>query len=71
MNISVVNVEYNSKFTIKDSERKNTGIYKIVAENEHGRDEAEVEVVILCKFWEHARPGQAYEQMLPIGIFEY
>ncbi|KAF0296563.1 Twitchin [Amphibalanus amphitrite] len=47
LNISVVNVEYNTKFTIRDSERKNTGIYKVVAENEHGRDEAEVEVVIL------------------------
>ena len=48
-NISIVNVEYNSKFTIKDSVRKNTGIYRIVAENEHGKDEAEVEVVILCE----------------------
>ena len=49
-NVSVVNVEYNSKFTIKDSVRKNTGIYKILAENEHGKDEAEVEVVILCEW---------------------
>ena len=48
-NISVVNVDYNTKFTIKDSVRKNTGIYKILAENEHGKDEAEVEVVILCE----------------------
>ena len=46
----MVNVDYNTKFTIKDSVRKNTGIYKILAENEHGKDEAEVEVVILCEY---------------------
>ncbi|XP_037071182.1 twitchin-like [Pollicipes pollicipes] len=46
-NITIVNIDYNSKFTIKDSVRKNTGIYKILAENIHGKDEAEVEVVVL------------------------
>ena len=40
-------MEYNTKFTLKDSLRKNSGIYKIVAENVHGKDEAEVEIVVL------------------------
>ena len=43
-------MDHNTKFTIRDSVRKNTGIYKIIAENVHGRDEADVEVVVLGKF---------------------
>ena len=65
-NITIVNVEYNTKFTLKDSLRKNTGIYKIVAENVHGKDEAEVEVVVLGKlinsisyFWITRQPVTA------------
>ena len=46
-NLTIVNVDYNTKFTLKDSLRKNSGIYKIVAENVHGKDEAEVEIVVL------------------------
>ena len=47
-NYDIVNVDYNTKFTINDSQRKHTGKYKIVAVNEVGKDEAEVEICILC-----------------------
>lgn len=48
-NVEIVNVDYNTKLTITDSVRKNTGVYKIIAKNAHGQDEAEVEVTVLCK----------------------
>ena len=48
-NVEIVNVDYNTKLTIINSVRKNTGLYKIKAVNEHGFDEAEVEVNVLCK----------------------
>lgn len=40
---------YNTKIAISDTTRKNTGIYTIKAENANGKDEAEVEVIILGK----------------------
>lgn len=46
-NCEIVNVPYNTKLSIIDSIRKNTGCYKIVATNEHGSDEAEVEITVL------------------------
>ncbi|KAE8573900.1 Putative twitchin [Halyomorpha halys] len=46
-NTEVVNIPYNSKLTLSDVVRKQTGIYKIIAENQHGKDEAEVEVTVL------------------------
>lgn len=46
-NIEIINVDYNTKISIVDSVRKNTGVYKIKAVNEHGEDEAEVEVTVL------------------------
>lgn len=49
-NIEIVNVDYNTKLSITDSVRKNTGVWKIKAVNAHGEDEAEVEITILCKF---------------------
>lgn len=48
-NIEIVNIDYNTKLTISDSVRKNTGVWKIKAVNPHGEDEAEVEVTILCE----------------------
>lgn len=48
--VTIVNVDYNTKFDIKESKRAQSGIYKIVATNEHGKDEAEVEIVILGHF---------------------
>jgi len=49
-NIEIVNVDYNTKITISDCLRKNTGVWKIKAVNPHGEDEAEVEITILCKY---------------------
>lgn len=46
-NVEIVNIDYNTKFSIVDSLRKNTGLYKIRAVNASGEDEAEVEVTIL------------------------
>ncbi len=47
-NVEIVNVDYNTKLNVIDAKRKNSGMYKIVAVNEHGKDEAEVEVVVLA-----------------------
>ena len=46
-NIRIENVDYNSKFTISQGQRKQTGKYKIVATNEHGQDQEYVELVFL------------------------
>ncbi|ODM93780.1 Twitchin [Orchesella cincta] len=46
-NVEIINVDYNTKFDIKEAVRANNGIYKIVATNQHGKDEAEVELVVL------------------------
>ncbi|XP_049301024.1 twitchin isoform X5 [Anopheles funestus] len=46
-NYEIINKDYNTKFTLKDSLRKHSGVYKIQAKNEHGQDEAEVEITIL------------------------
>lgn len=47
--IEIINVDYNTKFTISESIRKHTGVWKIKAVNASGEDEAEVEVTVLCK----------------------
>lgn len=49
-NIEIVDVEYNTKISITDTTRANTGVWKIKAVNAHGEDEAEVEITVLCKF---------------------
>lgn len=46
-NVEIVSIDYNTKLDIKESKRLNSGIYKIIATNEHGKDEAEVEIVVL------------------------
>lgn len=46
-NVEIVNVDYNTKLTLIDAVRKNTGLWKIRAVNAHGEDEAEVEITIL------------------------
>jgi len=48
-NVDIQNVDYNTKLHIRDSIRKNTGLWKIKAENEHGKDEETVEITVLCK----------------------
>ncbi|RZF42380.1 hypothetical protein LSTR_LSTR004188 [Laodelphax striatellus] len=46
-NIEIINIPYNTKITISDALRKNSGLYRIVAENPSGKDEADVEVTVL------------------------
>lgn len=46
-NYEIKNVPHNTKISIVETERKHTGTYKICAVNEHGADEADVEVNIL------------------------
>jgi hypothetical protein len=46
-NVEIVNVDYNTKLSIIDTVRKNTGLYKIVAVNQHGKDEETVEITVL------------------------
>lgn len=46
-NCEIKNVPYNTKISIIDTLRKHTGTYKIRAVNEHGEDEATVEVNVL------------------------
>lgn len=41
--------DYNTKLTITETDRKNTGKYKLFAENASGTDEAEVDVIVLDK----------------------
>ncbi|XP_058812494.1 twitchin isoform X4 [Topomyia yanbarensis] len=43
----IINQSYNTKFTIKDSLRKHSGVYEIQAKNEHGMDKEKVEVTVL------------------------
>ncbi len=45
----VENIPYNSKFFNDKPERKDTGIYKIVASNRYGQDTAEIEITVVCK----------------------
>jgi hypothetical protein len=44
---NVINVDYNTKLDIKEAVRAMTGTYHILATNEHGKDEAEVEITVL------------------------
>ncbi|XP_013109098.2 twitchin isoform X22 [Stomoxys calcitrans] len=46
-NFDIKNIPHNTKISITDAVRKHTGIYKIRAVNEHGEDEATVEVNVL------------------------
>jgi len=43
----IENEDYNTKMTLSDTTRKNTGTYVLRAENVNGSDEAEVEIEIL------------------------
>ena len=46
-NIKIEHSDFNTKFTIENGQRKNSKQYKVVATNEHGKDEEFVEVVFL------------------------
>ena len=47
--LKIENEEHNTKFTMNETVRKDTGVYTLVAENSVGRDEATVQVTILGK----------------------
>lgn len=47
----VENIPYNTKFFNDNPERKDTGTYKIVAQNKFGQDTAEIEINVICKFF--------------------
>lgn len=40
-------IENNTKLKTREAERIDSGTYKLIATNEHGNDEAEVNVVVL------------------------
>lgn len=44
------NIPYNTRFYHSNPMRNASGIYKIVATNKYGEDEAEVEVTVICKW---------------------
>lgn len=48
--LKIEDVPYNTKLTAKHARRSDTGKYTIIATNEHGKDEAEVEVIVLGNF---------------------
>lgn len=47
----VDNKPYNSKFFNDKPERKDTGVYKIVAVNKYGQDQAEIEITVVCTYY--------------------
>lgn len=46
----VDNVPYNSKFFNDNPERKDSGVYKIVATNQYGTDTAEIEINVTSEY---------------------
>ncbi|GIY64293.1 twitchin [Caerostris darwini] len=47
--IKIHNEEYSTKIVVRKCRRDDNGTYTLIAENEHGKDEAEVEAVVLDK----------------------
>lgn len=47
--IKIENVDYQTTFNLIKAVRKDTGIYKLLAENPSGKDEATLELTVLCK----------------------
>lgn len=45
------NVPYNTKFINDSPERKDCGVYKITATNKYGTDSAEIEINVICKYF--------------------
>lgn len=50
-NLEIINVDYNTKFLMTKCKRANSGKYVIKAKNEVGEDEAEVEIIVVGKFF--------------------
>lgn len=49
--IKIEDVPYNTILSTKHARRSDSGKYTISATNEHGKDEADVEVIVLGKFF--------------------
>lgn len=49
-------IDYNTKFLIIKATRKQSGLYKIVAKNSVGQDEAELDITILGLFINFVNP---------------
>lgn len=45
----VDNIPYNTKLYNDNPERKDSGTYKITAQNPYGSDTAEIEITVICK----------------------
>ena len=48
--IKIDNEDYHTLFILTKTLRSDTGKYTVTAVNEHGKDEAEVEITVLGKF---------------------
>lgn len=48
--IVIENTPNRSKIIIRNAQRKDTGMYKITAENTSGKDEADVQITVLGEF---------------------
>lgn len=46
-NIKIENGNYHTNFSIKEAKRADTGKYKVIAQNASGKDEEEIELVVL------------------------
>jgi Immunoglobulin I-set domain len=44
------NVPYRTKFINDNTERKDTGLYKVSAMNKYGTDTVEIQVDVICKY---------------------
>lgn len=53
--LSITNIPYNTKLVCDKSQRIDAGIYRIIASNAHGEDNAEVEVFVLGKLRTYCR----------------
>ncbi|KAL1471015.1 hypothetical protein MTO96_023934 [Rhipicephalus appendiculatus] len=47
--VKLTNVDYNTKLNVRHAQRADSGTYTITAVNEHGKDVADVEVIVLDK----------------------
>lgn len=45
----IEDIPYKTKYINSSPERKDTGLYKIVASNKFGQDQAEFQINIICK----------------------
>lgn len=48
--IIIEDEDYHTTFILKKAKRSDTGIYKITAKNDSGKDVADLEIVVICKY---------------------